>query len=67
MSMTLAGIPLVDATGSLARSALPDAPVVPHRPRSRRAARIGRLLRAVARYELRPAAGSVLRHSRPSA
>jgi hypothetical protein len=53
MSMTMAGIPLTQASTTLARSALPDAPVVPDRPRTARRVQLSRLLRAVARYELR--------------
>jgi hypothetical protein len=53
MSMTLAGIPLTQAATKLARSALPDAPVVPERRRTTNKDQIGRLLRIIARYELR--------------
>jgi hypothetical protein len=51
--MFAAGLPLLEGANQLARSALPDAPVVPHRPRNARKDRIGALLRAAARYELR--------------
>ena len=50
----LAVQPIVDATRQLARSALPDAPVVPDEPRARVVRNLSaRLLRVVARRQLR--------------